>query len=255
MSRSRARDRSRPSGGASAPTLLSTLLGATSWRALWLAQPDLIVTGTGVAQWTDASGNGLHAVQAAGASQPAYTAITSGYGYVAGNGSQGLIAPSASLACLHDGTGATLVAVIERSGTVGNYICGSQTSSGINRGLAVSNQAAGVRVSVGNGSAEIIALNPTVSAGAWHDVIVSYASGTDPDASLYRTSMITADATANETGAPNASASPVGWGICWGGNSTFGTTTRIRALGVIASEINQATREQIAAAFTAYWGV
>lgn len=220
-----------------------------------LAQPSAIVTGTGVAQWTDQSGKGRHAVQATGASQPSYTAITGAYGYVQGNGSQGLVVPATGLAFLHSGAGMTLVAIFEQSGTVGNYVLGTQSNSGANRGFSIARLTApNARFAVGNGAASVITSDAGIGAdGSYHKTIFRYSAGTDPDA-IARSDGAQV-ATANELAAPNASDPAVGLGICWGGASAFGTTSKIRALVAYSAELSDATVAAIEALFTAQWGV
>ena len=72
--RSRARDRSRPSGAAPAwtPARLSNL-------AAWF-RADLGVTGSSVSAWADQSGNGRHLAQGTGSAQPTYSASDAAYG-------------------------------------------------------------------------------------------------------------------------------------------------------------------------------
>lgn len=252
--RSRARDRSRPSGGAQ-QTLAQKLSGFGPCELMLLAVPESIVPGTGVAQWTDTSGKGRHAVQATGASQPAYTAITSAYGYVQGNGSQGLIVPATGLAFLHSGAGMTLVAIFEQAGTVGNYVLGTQSNSGANRGFSIARLTApNARFAVGNGAAAVVSSDAGIGAdSAYHKIVFRYATGTDPDA-ITRSDGAQV-ATANELAAPNASDPAAGMGICWGGASAFGTTSKIRAIVAYSAELSDATVQAIEALFTAQWGV
>lgn len=253
--RSRARDRSRPAGGAP-QTLISKLLAAGPCELCLLAVPSAIVTGTGVAQWTDQSGKSRHAVQATGASQPAYTAITGDYGYVAGNGSQGLFIPSSGLEFLHSGAGATLVAIYEQAGTVGYYVCGNQAASGANLGFSISRRTAPTgRIATGTGAASVTQLDGSIGAdGAYHKVIWTYRSGVDPD--------VTARSDGASIGTTSETASPVGttsgstFGVCCGGGSTtFGTTSKIRALVAYSSVLSAGAQSTIEALFAAAWGV
>jgi hypothetical protein len=236
-------------------TLAQQLVALGPCELCLLAEPDAIVIGTGVAQWTDRSGLGRHATQAAGASQPTYTAITSSYGYVAGTGTQGLIVPATGLAFLHSGAGMTAVAIFQQSGTVGNYVLGTQSVSGTNRGFSIARRASPTtRVSIGNGSAEIVLSDVSFGAdGSYHKAILRYASGTDPD--LIARSDGVQVATANETGAPSALDPPNGLGICWGGGSSFGTTSQIRAVVLYSAELSDTICQAIEALFTAQWGV
>lgn len=236
-------------------SLLAQLLAAGPCELCLLAVPSAIVTGTGVSQWTDQSGKGRHAVQATGANQPVYTAITGDYGYVQGNGSQGLLVPATGLAFLHSGAGMTLVAIFEQSGSVGNYVLGTQSNSGANRGFAIQRLASpNCRFVAGNGAASVFQSDAGIGAdGSTHKTVVRYSTGTDPDV------IVRSDgaqvATANELAAPNASDPAAGMGICWGGASAFGTTSKIRAIVGYSAELSDASVVAIEALFTAAWGV
>lgn len=72
--RSRARDRSRPSGGTPAwtPKRLANL-------AAWF-RADLGVTGSSVSAWADQSGNGRHVTQGTGSAQPTFVSSVAGLG-------------------------------------------------------------------------------------------------------------------------------------------------------------------------------
>jgi hypothetical protein len=253
--RSRARDRSRPSGGAP-QTLASKLLAAGPCELCLLAIPSAIVTGTGVAQWTDQSGKGRHATQATGASQPSYTAITSAYGYVQGNGSQGLFVPSSGLEFLHSGAGATVVAIFEQSGTEGYYVCGNQVGSGANLGFSITRRVSpSARVAVGNGSAAVSQPDVAIGAdGAYHKVVWTYRSGVDPDA-VVRSDGVQI-ATSAEAATPSASTPAPTFGVCSGGtNTTFASTSKIRAIVAYSSVLSAGAISTIEALFTAQWGV
>lgn len=75
MSRGRARDRSRPSGGAAwTPARLSSL------AAWYRADLGVTLNGSNVSAWADQSGNGRHATQGTGAEQPGQPATVAALG-------------------------------------------------------------------------------------------------------------------------------------------------------------------------------
>ncbi len=254
--RSRARDRSRPSGGAVTQTLLDTLLALGPCELCLLATADQIVTGTGVSQWTDQSGHGRHATQATGALQPAYTAIAGDVGYVQGNGSQGLFIPSSGLEFLHSGAGATVVAIYEQAGTAGYYVCGNQTGSGAHLGFSITRRAAPTgRIATGTGAVSVTQFDGSVGTdGAYHKVIWTYRSGPDPDVSARSDGALIG--TTSETASPVGTTSGATFGVCCGGNTTtFGSTSKIRALLAYSSVLSAGTITAIEALFTSEWGV
>jgi len=251
--RSRARDRGRPSGGAPPRTLAQKLKAITSWNVLLVGEPGSITTATGVSQWSDSSGNGLHATQATGASQPAWTATSATKGYVQGNGSQGLLMSSATLAFLHSGAGATIVCVCKQAGTVGNYTLGNQTGSGVSRGISLDRRTApNAGIAVGNGAAGVL-VTTAISLGAdasAHRLIVTYRSGTDPD--LVAQSDGSAAGTTSEVNAPTGTASAAQFGICWGGGGVFGTTSEIYLVGLIDRVLSGSEIAAVDAALAAW---
>jgi hypothetical protein len=250
MSRSHARDRARPSGGAPQMSLAARLKAITSWSALWVGEPGSITIGTGVSQWSDSSGNDLHATQGTGASQPAWTATSATKGYVQGNGSQGLLCSSASLAFLHSGAGATIVAVLEQAGTVDNYLCGNQTGTNASLGFSLARRTA-PSIGIYAGSSVLVAGALTLGAdGASHRLIATYRSGVDPD--LVAQSDGSAAGTSNELNTPTASATATQFGICWGGGGVFGTTGKIYLLALAPSVLSGAQISAIDALLAAW---
>ena len=239
MSRSRAHDRARPSGGAPQLSLAERLKSITSWAALWIGEPGSITIGTGVSQWSDSSGNGLHATQGTGASQPSWTATSATKGYVQGNGTQGLLCSSASLAFLHSGAGMTIFVVYQQSGTVDNYVLGNQVGSRVNRGFSIARRTSpNASIAAGNGASGVF-VSTAIALGAdgsAHRLIATYRTGTDPD--VVTQSDGVAAGTVSEVNAPSALAAGAQFGICWGGGGVFGTTSKIYAVGLASSVLS-----------------
>ena len=253
--RSRARDRSRPSGGAVTQTLLDTLLALGPCELCLLATADQIVTGTGVSQWTDQSGHGRHATQATGALQPAYTAIAGDVGYVQGNGSQYLTISPTGLAFFHSGTGLTLLVVLDQGGTVDNYLLGQQVVTGANKGFALSRRPTpNLRVNAGNGgTGTLLTTAPIGADGSWHKVSIRYATASSPQLDV-RSDGASAT-TGSETGTPSLTDAVPLFGVCAGGGGAYPTTVKFRAIVAYSSRLDDTTVGQIEAAFSSAWGV
>lgn len=160
--RSRARDRSRPSGGAPQTTWLPwEQLGA---KLIWWIDPDVgatIASGR-IASITDRSGNGHNAVQSTAGSRPLDSTATLGgrtRRIIRCDGSTVCmpVGNAASSARLVAGTGRIYVVYRADSGVIhGNYIFGSLGAYGTTAGIALSPITATTTYAiVGNGSAQI----------------------------------------------------------------------------------------------------
>lgn len=194
--------------------------------ALWLrSDRGISLNGSNVTAWADQSGFGRDAIQLTPANQPVYTTSSAvrGLPAVTGAATRGLLAGAAAdWTFLHDGTGCTIFLVTYSRATPTNYLIGTQSSSGANRGFNIFWSGTSHNFIVGDGTTQQFSLTRAASALTLNKTIATFATASTPDAS------VTVNGVAGTTGnaaTPSGTAPANPLGICWGGASSFGTDT------------------------------
>jgi hypothetical protein len=233
-----------------------------AWSPLALSpfawfRSDLGVTlnGSTVSAWADQSGNGKHATQATAGNQPTFS-------LAGGRGGRPKITSAASryVQCataadwtfLHSGTGASIVLVSESRVTPVNYLLGTQTSSGVNRGINLYWGGTFVRNYTGNGTNELFSPLQAATASTLIKTVWTYASADTPDAGI--SVNFAAATTANEGFTPSGTAPVGGLAIGTGVTGAFGTDTDFYELIVFNRSLTAAEKSTLQAYLTKVYG-
>ncbi len=221
---------------------MHSITSQSAWRFastspfLWLrADTGVTQSGGTVSAWSNQGTGSISVGQSNAGNRPTYSAAggLGGRPIITSASSKGLIAGAVSdWKFLHDGSGMSIFLVCNTRDAGGNYLLATQASSGVNVGIAMITLATPqIRFAVGKGSIELIQANPTgFGRSALHQCIVTYRSGTNPDA------VVRIDraekATSSESSTPSSSNPSYPLGIGWGGASAYGSDTDFYELAI-----------------------
>ena len=218
---------------------------------------DLGVTlnGSTVSAWADQTGNGKHVTQATAGNQPTYS-------LAGGRGGRPKITSAASRflqgstaddwTFLHSGAGASIVLVSESRVTPTNYLLGTQSSSGANRGMVLYWGGTLIAAYAGNGTNQLFTHNQAATASTLVKTVWTYASADTPDAGI--SVNFAAPTTANEGFTPSSSAPVGGLAIGTGVSGIFGTDTDFYEVIIFNRSITAAEKAQLQAYLTKVYG-
>ena len=209
----------------------------------WFKYDTLTLNGSLVAQATDKTGNGRHAVQAIEASQPNYTASggANNKAYWTGtdavSGGRYLEAGVASdWTFLHNGSGFTIFIVSKNASASQNYIIGTQTGTGASLGIsAVRLNSSQELFVIGTAVLPIVSMTYSRTQNAWSKLSLYGATGGDPD--YYVRVNGAAATTSTESSGPAATTSSQKLGIGSGGGGAYSSAVSFHEIIIYNREL------------------